>query len=244
MSWLGGLATVDAPIECRSKSEQGQNADLKGEQRFFGWRPTIERGQETHRGVEDGGLVLVVRHPLADHRQRRTCCPNRPEASENLVERSVDRHALQVRQLAASGPEARMHQHVGLQSSAKAALALPRTTSERRELAVILGQEGDDAVGVAIVDGAKKEGSGLVASARHGTAEDSSIGSSCAGARRTETNVATMIAKSATVVIASTRTPYPRRLRTLAKGGGGTARGRCSSKRARTSSASISTADA
>jgi hypothetical protein len=55
------------------------------------------------------------------------------------VKRSIDRHALQVRELAAPRPEVRLHQDVWLQSAAESALTFARAASERRDLAVLLG---------------------------------------------------------------------------------------------------------
>jgi hypothetical protein len=130
---------MNAAIERRRKAQQGESSNLEGKQGLFGRRPIIERRQEPHRGVEHRGLGLVVGHALANDRQCGTCRPDRLEATKNLVERSIDRYALQVRELAAPGPEMRVHQDVGLQRTTEPALTLSRTASERRDLSVLLG---------------------------------------------------------------------------------------------------------
>ena len=98
--------------------------------------------------------------------------------------RSSHRHPLEMRELPSTGPKTRVHQHVRLQRAAETTLASSGATGEGRDLAAVLGQERDDAVGVAIVDGAQEKSSTFAGSTRHGTGEDSSIGSCCAGARR------------------------------------------------------------
>ena len=54
------------------------------------------------------------------------------------MKRSIDRHTLQVRELAAARPEVRVHQDVGLQRTTKPALTLSSAASKRGDLAVLL----------------------------------------------------------------------------------------------------------
>ena len=126
---------------------------MERKQSFFGGRAVIERRQQAHRGVEDCGFGFVVRHTLPNDRQGCTGGPNRLEASEDGVERAVDRHLLQMRELTTARSEMRVHQDVGLQGPTESALTLSRAPGKRGELPVVLGQESDDSVGVAIVDG-------------------------------------------------------------------------------------------
>jgi len=240
----GHLSASDTTVERRREPQHRQHTYLKSEQRFLWRRSLVEGVQEPNGCVEHCWLGLVLGDTLANDGKGRACRSDCFEAPQDPVKGLIHRHALEMRKLATSLAEVRIHQHVRLKRAAEPALALARTASERRDLAVVFRQESDDSVRVAIVDGAQEERSTLAASTWHGTAEDSSIGSSCAGARLTSANVATMMAKSAAVAIASRMAPYLRRLRTDAKGAGGSVLGLCSSKRASTSPASMCTAEA
>ena len=55
------------------------------------------------------------------------------------MKRLIDRHTLQVRELTTARSKVRVHQHVRLQGAAKPALALSSASSERGDLAVVLG---------------------------------------------------------------------------------------------------------
>jgi hypothetical protein len=95
--------------------------------------------QESNRRIEHIALGLVVGHTLTDDRQR---CSGRPdcfETSQDPVERSIDGHALQMRQLPAPWAIVRGHEHIWLKRTAKPALAAARATCERSNLAVIFG---------------------------------------------------------------------------------------------------------
>jgi hypothetical protein len=80
----------------------------------------------------------VVGHALANDGQRCARRPNCLQASKDLVKRSIDRYAFQVRELTAARSEVHVHQDVGLQRTAKPALAFPSAASERGNLAVLL----------------------------------------------------------------------------------------------------------
>ena len=137
-AWLRRLGALDTAIERRRETKQRENANLEAQERLFGRRTLVESRQEPHRGIEHGGLGLVLRDTLTDHSHRCTSHPDRLQAPEDLVERLVDRYTLQVRELAPARSEVRLHQDVGLQRPAKPALALSGATSERRDLAVLL----------------------------------------------------------------------------------------------------------
>jgi hypothetical protein len=130
---------MDAPIERRRETKQREHPDLEAQQCLLGRRTLIERRQKSHGRIEHGGLGLVVRDPLADQGHACTRRPDRPQAPKNLMKRLIDRHALQVRELASAGSEIRIHQDVRLQRATKATLAFSRTTRERGDLAVALG---------------------------------------------------------------------------------------------------------
>jgi hypothetical protein len=81
----------------------------------------------------------MVRDALSNDRQRRACRPDRLEAAQDVVERSIYRYAFQVRELTATRSEVRVHQNVGLERTAEPALTLSGAARERGHLAVVLG---------------------------------------------------------------------------------------------------------
>ena len=81
----------------------------------------------------------MVRHALSNDREGCTGRPNRLEVPEDGVERAVDRHPFEMRELTSAWAEMRVHQDVGLQGPAESALTLSRTPGKRRNLAVVLG---------------------------------------------------------------------------------------------------------
>jgi len=146
---------MGAAIEGWRKSEEGEHADVEEQKRLFSWRTRIQCRQETHRDVEHRRLRFVVRYALTNDGQRGTRRPNCREVAKNVEEGPIDRHTLQMSELATPWTEMRVHDHVGLKRATKPTLAPSRTAGKRCDLAVVLGQECDDSVGVAIVDGAQ-----------------------------------------------------------------------------------------
>ena|GEM_PF-6438325 len=133
------LSATDAAIERWRETKQRKSANLERKQGLVRGQSCIERLQEPYRSLEDRRFGLVIGNSLADDRQRCAGRPNRVQASKNPVKRVVYRHALQMRELPASGAEVRVHQDVGLQRTAEPPLALSRAASKRRDLAVVLG---------------------------------------------------------------------------------------------------------
>ena len=132
------LATLDAAIERRRETKQRKSSNLEAQQGLFDGRAFVERSQEPHRNIEHDRLGLVIRHALTNDGQCCTRRPNRLQTPKDLVKRSVDRHMLQVRELAAARPEVRVHQDVGLQRTAKPTLTLSSAASKCGDLAVLL----------------------------------------------------------------------------------------------------------
>ncbi len=95
----------------------------------------------------------MVGYSLADHGQCCTGRPDRCQTTKNVEERLVDCNALQMSKLTASSAKLRLHDDVWLERAAKPTLALSRTASKGRNFSVVLGQQCDDAIGIAIVDG-------------------------------------------------------------------------------------------
>jgi len=71
------------------------------------------------------------------------------------MKRAVDGNLLEVSEAPAAGPVVSLHQHVRLERATEPSRALACTTSQRGDLAVVLGQEGDDPIRVSVVDGAQ-----------------------------------------------------------------------------------------
>jgi hypothetical protein len=96
----------------------------------------------------------MLGYTLANEGKGSACRSDRFEASQDRVKRSIDRHTLEMGELATPWTEVRVHEYVGLKRAAEPALTLTRTTRKCRHLSVVFRQESDDSVGVAIVDGA------------------------------------------------------------------------------------------
>ncbi len=96
----------------------------------------------------------MLRHTLANERKGRACRSDRFEASQDRVKRSIDRHPLEMSELATPRTEEGVHEYIGLKRAAEPALTPTRATRKCRHLSVVFRQESDDSVGVAIVDGA------------------------------------------------------------------------------------------
>ncbi len=143
---------MDAAIEGWRKPEEHEHADVEGQKRFLRGRPRIQGRQETHGDVEHGRLRLVVRYALTNHGQGGTRRPYRLEVTKDVEKGLIDRHALQMSELAATRTEVRLHDHIGLKRTAESPPTPSRATGKRSDLSVVLGQECDDSVGVAIVD--------------------------------------------------------------------------------------------
>lgn len=147
---------VDAAIEGWRKPEQGEDANVEGQECFLGRRPRIQCRQETHGDLKHCRLWLVVRYALTNHSQRGTRRPNGREVAKDVEEGSIDRYALQMSELTAPWAEVGLHDDVRLKRATKPTLASSRTPGKRCDLSVVLGQECDDSIGVAIVDGAQE----------------------------------------------------------------------------------------
>lgn len=149
------LPTMGAAIEGWRKSEKGEHADVEEQKRFLSWRARIQCSQETHGEVEHRRLGFMVRYALTNDGQRGACRPNCREVAKNVEEGPIDRHTLQMSELATPWTEMRVHDDVGLKRATEPTLAPSCTAGKRCDLAVVLGQECDDSVGIAIVDGAQ-----------------------------------------------------------------------------------------
>lgn len=105
---------MHAAIERWCEAKQRECSDLQTQESLFRRRALGERGQKPHRRVEHGGLGFMVRQTFTNHGERDTCNPNRLQAPQDPMKRSIDRHALQVREITASRSEVRVHQNVRL----------------------------------------------------------------------------------------------------------------------------------
>lgn len=113
-TWSGYLAAMDAAVESGRETQRGQHTNLQRQQSLFDGYALVEGSQEANGSLEHGWLRLVIGHPFAYERQRRSCGANRAQAAKDSRERAVHRHAVQVRELATTRTEARIHQDVGL----------------------------------------------------------------------------------------------------------------------------------
>ena len=148
------LPANNATIERWREPEESKHADVEGQKRLLGWGTDVQGREETHGDVEHGRFRLMVGHPLTNHGQCGTRRPDRREVAKNVEEGLIDRHALQMSELTASPAKVRLHDDVRLKRATESTLAPSRTARKRRDLSVVLSQEGDDSIGVAVVDGA------------------------------------------------------------------------------------------
>lgn len=150
------LATDDATIERGRKPEDGKHADVEGQKSLFGRGASIECREETHGDVEHNRLGLMIGHALANDGHRGTCCSNRRQVAEDVEKGLIDAHAFEMSEFTPPGTEVGLHDDIGLKRAAEPSLALSGTAGDRCDLAVILGQESDNSVRVAIVDRAQE----------------------------------------------------------------------------------------
>lgn len=148
------FGATDAAIERWSKSQHRQHPNLQRQEALLGRRPSIECPQKPDGRVEHRRLYLILGHALPNRCHRRTCGPDRFEVSQDVMKGTIDRYALEVRKLAAPRSKLRFHEHIGLKRATEPTLASPRTPRERGDFPMIFGQERDDSIGVAVVDGA------------------------------------------------------------------------------------------
>lgn len=145
-------AAANALVEDRSESEKCENAYLEAQRGLRGRHSAVQGVQKTQRRLEDLGRRLVVRKALTNRSQPSPGGSHRVEISKYVQVGALDRDALKVFELASAFSQLCPHEHVGLQRTAKPAMALARTSRQSADLAEILGQQCDDPVGVAIID--------------------------------------------------------------------------------------------
>jgi len=145
-------------VVMRAQAERVEQAQLEDAQGLGARRRRLERGEEGDEQLEDRGLRLARRNQLARKLARVAAVRHLGDVAHERGKTARAVEALERRQVDVGlVDEHRLAHAEEAERRAEALDALARAARQRRQLAVIAREQRDDAIGLAVVDGAQHD---------------------------------------------------------------------------------------